>query len=522
MLDPVMVNAESMMMAFTTREKFRNDKELTIPLSEVPLLTLGACIKDDQGPAPKERSMKEMAGFTARFESPIEPPELAILIGQTNDAIWGYLDRQDRLKEKARKQKKNGLPETEPETPETPEEELAREKALEKALDILKNGSPLESLREGFLLNHVGHEEIFRVLIYAFCAQSSMTSKGIQPETTGAKGSGKTHANNSTLHELPQEYVYKKSMSPKALYHIPPKQGSVIYIDEKLKPDLVDLVKRVMSNFQEDTEYSTMDGTEWVTLKIPKRQVILGSTVHGVGDDQFNDRTVQVGIINAKKDDEEYAKFEATRRQEGRPEYQITEHIEVCRCMLRIIREHEFRVKMPDITFAYVSDRRLINIFYDLCEASAILHYMQRVYTAEPDGGIISVVPNKNDVAAALDFEMFRMARPDTDGRLSKQQVALHNVIQENISKNSCDRIEVEELSITDWYGKSQQAVRKLLYGSDGSSQHITGGLVEKTTWYKIGNGRERNTIFCNKVGSITRKNDDDTWYTTFATIKNP
>ena len=46
--------------------------------------------------------------------------------------------------------------------------------------------------------------------------------------------------------------------------------------------------------------------------------------------------------------------------------------------MLRHIREREFIVTIPRIRFAYLHDKRLINILFDFVEASAILNYMQR------------------------------------------------------------------------------------------------------------------------------------------------
>ena len=132
---------------------------------------------------------------------------------------------------------------------------------IEDAEVILKTGTPLESLLNGFRLNHAGHEENARAIIYAFCAQSSATSKGIQPEVTGSKGSGKSHSIASTLFMMPEEYIWESSFSPKYLYYKPPQQGCIIYIDERLSEDLVNLVKKIMSNFQRETRHSTSCGT---------------------------------------------------------------------------------------------------------------------------------------------------------------------------------------------------------------------------------------------------------------------
>jgi hypothetical protein len=281
---------------------------------------------------------------------------------------------------------------------------------------------------------------------------------------------------------MPQKYIWESSFSSKFLYYNPPPQGAIIFIDERLSDDLVDLVKKIMTNFQRDTHHSTLVEKKPAKLTIPKRIVIIGATVSGGGDNQYNDRTVQVGILNSKADDEAYYEFESKRRSEGRPEFQINDHIETCRAMLLHIREREFIVTIPKIQFAYLHDKRLLNILYDFVEASAILNYMQRDHS-ESDG-VVKVTPNNADLTAALDFEMFRMNNAEAEGRLTRAETALHEKIQENIPGKS---IEFTESEIAELYGTSQNAIRKLLYGGGGTQNAISGGLIDKTPgWYTI------------------------------------
>ena len=300
---------------------------------------------------------------------------------------------------------------------------------------------------------------------------------------------------------MPQEYVWESSFSPKVLFYNPPRQGCIIFIDERLNDDLKDLIKKIMSNFQRETRYSTMVERKPAKLVIPKRIVVIGASVGGAGDDQYNDRTVQVGILNSPADDEKYYEFESKRRAEGRPEFQVTDQIEICRAMLRHIREREFVVTTPKIQFAYLHDKRLINILYDFVEASAILNFMQRDH-AEKDG-VVTVTPNKDDLTAALNFEMFRMNDSEVQGRFTKAETALHQKIQETIK---IDGQELTESEIAVIYGKSQNAIRKLLYGDGGTQGHITGGLIDKTAgWYTIAPATStdfhgQNVIRCKKV----------------------
>jgi hypothetical protein len=281
---------------------------------------------------------------------------------------------------------------------------------------------------------------------------------------------------------MPEEYIWESSFSPKFLFYKPPRQGCIIYIDERLSDELVTLVKKIMSNFQRETRHSTLVERKPIDLVIPKRIVVMGSTVNGAGDDQYNDRMVQVGILNTPADDEKYYEFESQRRFEGRPEFQINDHIKTCRAMLRHIREREFVVTIPRIRFAYLHDKRLINILFDFVEASAILNYLQRDHSES--GGVVKVTPNHADLAAALNFEMFRMNNSDAEGRLTRAETALHQKIQESIKG---EESEFTESKIAELYGKSQNAIRKLLYGDGGTQNAIAGGLIDKTpAWYTV------------------------------------
>lgn len=358
--------------------------------------------------------------------------------------------------------------------------------------------SPLDYLLKCYRKNHVGHEELARGYIYAFCCQSSSTCKGIQPSATGDKGSGKSHSAESTVFLMPQDYIWKSTFSDQALYYSPPLQGSMIFIDEKISDALVDLLKRMMTNFQRETERTVVIDKEPKTLTIPKRQVVITASVHGSGDDQFADRSVQLGILNDKEDDKKYADFEGLRRHEGRPEFIIDDEIRICREMLLIIRKKEFFVRSPQINFAYHKDRRLINIFFDFMEASAILNHLQREHTVE--NNIVNVIPSNDDVLAGMNFEMFRYSNEKLDVRLTKSQQTLHEKLQNAIPDNM-NMMSKTEAEITKIYGKSQQAVRKLLYGEGGNPQNITGGLIQATNNYIVDKEPETN----NNIIRITR-----------------
>jgi hypothetical protein len=356
--------------------------------------------------------------------------------------------------------------------------------AILQAEEILKNGNPLEYLLDGFRLNHQGHEEVSRSIIYAMVLQSSETTKGLQPSISGAKGGGKSHGARSTLHLQPPEYLWDSSLSTKSLYYHKPREKCTIYIDESLPDPIVDIIKRVQTNFQTVTTHKTIVDKKPVTLEINKRMVFINTSVFQGGDDQLKDRALAVGIMNEKADYDAYYKFEMPRRKEGRPEFLVNDQVLVCREIMLHIKLREFNVKLPDIDFAYKHDTRLMNQVFDLMEGSAILNYMQREHV-DLDG-VIHVLATEADLQAALNFGMFTIADKDSEGRLSRSERALDEKIQKYIDTKKVDAVELTESEIADIYGKTQQAVRKLLYGANGNQHTWNGGLLENAPWYKM------------------------------------
>jgi len=54
------------------------------------------------------------------------------------------------------------------------------------------------------------------------------------------------------------------------------------------------------------------------------------------------------------------------------------------------------------------------------------------------------------------------------------------------IEKRKTDNVELTEGELADLYGKTQQAIRKLVYGDGGNQNDIKGGLLEKAPWYTL------------------------------------
>lgn len=398
------------------------------------------------------------------------------------------------------------------------EEEAAQHNAVleKRAMEILDTGDPILEIKQGYALNHFGDDEVYRAVVYASVLQSSVTTKGLQVYINGEKGAGKSSSLKAAIHLLPQEWVVDSSFSSKALYYESLPEKSIIILDDSaLNDEQVTLLKRCITNFQCETHHKTVINHQIKRMAIPPRILWLGTSVMEEGDEQFRDRFVALSIRNERIDDEEYVRWELERRGQGRKEIETNKAVELSRAILRHFREREFIVEgIEKIKFSYVNDRRLVNMFLDFVEASAILHYRQRKHTVSQGSPIITVEPNMNDIHNAQSFSFFRLLDPEAEGRLSRACIALDQIIQENMKPGK--HKEYSEADLAKVGNKTIQSIRKLLYGKDGNQKNITAGLCKHAKWWLPGQSTSedrKNQYIINVYEHRTSITGDFAWF---------
>jgi hypothetical protein len=362
-----------------------------------------------------------------------------------------------------------------------------------RALQALSDFNPMQKFIDAFKISHIGHYQILRAIVYAECLKSSCTTKGLQPAVTGNRGSGKSHAVKTAVHLLPKDAIYTATLSPKALYYKQPESKTTFYMDDAvLQEELVSLMKRKQTQFQEPTIYGTVMDKKWAEISIDKRMVFITTSVAQLGDEQLTDRALLIDIKNEKADDEAFYQFENERRTKGLMEFPETEEVILCRDMLSHIRQLEFRVIIPSLDFAFYNDRRLIGQCYDLLEASAILNYKLRKTSV--DNGVVVVTATKEDLGNALDFDMFKFSDEETLARMSKSERGFDMQVQ--ILLNGNETMKFTEKELSDKTKLSVPGIRNYLYGRGNSAAQIKDGvgLCGKTTWYKIDSCKDQIT----------------------------
>jgi hypothetical protein len=414
----------------------------------------------------------------ARFS--LKEDELKTAIEKANEITIAIKAKESLAQEEERKHAEMVMQNTPAPAPDP--KEIKRQADVISALQ----DKPMEKFIAAYKLSHIGHYQILRSIIYAVCLKSSGTTKGLQPVITGKRGSGKSHGARTAIHLHPTNGLYAGTVSDKYLYHVKPADKTTFYMDDvDLTDNFTSFLKRKQTEFQQDTTYGTQDGPNWVTISVGKRMVFITTATSQQGGNQLSDRALTIDIKNEETDDKEFYEFEKERRMKGLPEFPECDEVWLCRDMLEHIAEREFHVMLPSLDFSFYHDRRLIGQCYDMMEASAILNYLSRDHDIN-DEGVIVVKATKDDLANALDFDMFKFADKDADDRLLKSERAFDVKVQSLLKGNEKMTWTQKQLALDTKTNES--TLRKYLYGHGKNAESFEegDGLCGKTCWYHI------------------------------------
>ncbi len=269
----------------------------------------------------------------------------------------------------------------------------------DKALAIAKRGSPYNFLIWQAQRNHLGDIPYQKVLIASVASTSSLTSNGIQPGSTGDKGSGKSDACAATYHLIPNDRRLDGSLSPMSLFYLQEKgrlqAGMVLFSDDVEYEPILPIYKRSTARFQQGiTHYTVSSGKnrEAMELHIPPRLSWWLTSVESVPNEQANDRQSPISTDSSPVHKKMVSKEIGTRR--ARKEIRLTEDegILVARAIIADIYDNgPFKVLIPQADKAEwlkYADFRGQEQFWDLVDALAILRWRQRVI--DSDGWLVA------------------------------------------------------------------------------------------------------------------------------------
>ncbi|SDF47185.1 hypothetical protein SAMN04488589_0623 [Methanolobus vulcani] len=308
--------------------------------------------------------------------------------------------------------------------------DVDRQRAIATAQNILLTKDPLMFALDVIQTIHTGDKNNIKILLIAIANQSCLNSNGLQATFNGDKGSGKTHLVSSTVHVMPQEYVYVGKLSDKAIYRmLYLLDGSIIFSDDThLSEALEEIMKEAMSKFQKQISYTVVLNDEAKVFNGPKRMMMLLTSVENRNSDELRDRMFMLTPENSTQQHDNVWDYTNESLKTGESRLVVVdEKILVCREMFRIIKQQTFNVIIPEeiADNAVCTDKskyRAINKFWDMVKGFTILNFAQR---EKDDRGYL--IATKDDFYNAK--ELFETQMTNIMSSLDDKERAIMNAL---------------------------------------------------------------------------------------------
>ena len=354
------------------------------------------------------------------------------------------------------------------------EDDGVTEEIRTKALEILKNGKPVEFFLETFNKIHVGDRDLGHILIYCTGSQLNKTSNGLHPKLSGESGMGKSDAVETFLHCLPKCAYIKTSLSSKSIFYHDIHPGTIIFLDDyKQNDDLDAIIKQTSSRFHEPYEHRTIDKDRQAQVMTAPAGIVWAITSVDTSQDiQVLNRQVGLDVDATEDTTKAVIDHLLCQAESGQERFPDLEEVLICRAMVLELKKHCFKVAIPfarRIKWKDLSSRRNPSIFLDLIRSNAVWHFMQRK-AAEED----FIEATEEDFHAA---KRLYVGRADTlIDKLSKPERKLAEAILANHGEMYRDEAAtVLKVSVN--------RISQLVHGENGKT-----GLLQKLPGFNVEN----------------------------------
>ena len=353
-------------------------------------------------------------------------------------------------------------------TPKSNKEEFSDE-VKAKALDVLKNGDPLQYLVDSCRRRVLGADTAFRKLACCISVQNINQSTGLHPKMSGESSGGKTWTLTMFAHHMPWEMIIQGSMSAKAgFYH---KDGDrVLRILDDYRAgneDLDTVIKQTSSAFHQPYKHRTVANHEAKTLTIGREQTWAITSVDGSQDIQVLNRQLPINVDDSTELTKEVNGLTVERYGKGEVSHPVDEDVLVCRCMFQILRDEGYiDVVIPfhdRIEWLDTSNRRNAPIFMDLLIAHTGIYCYQRQKDAEGH-----YLATEGDYAAARALFTDRDAEELVKRLTARERDVIKLLVSAGPAGLTRDEIS-EKLNIV------PSRVSQIIHGEKGA-----GGLMQK------------------------------------------
>ena len=381
------------------------------------------------------------------------------------------------------------------------------EEIRNKARAIAERGDPVKFLIYQAQRNHLGDINYQKVLLCSIVSSSSLTSKGIQPGSTGDRGSGKTDACDAAYILVPPDRKLDGSLSPMSLFYMERekllKAGMIFYSDDVEYEPILPIYKRSAGSFQKGTKHRTVSKDRTLMeLVLPPRLVWWLTSVESVSNEQAFDRQYPISTDSTPDHKKRVSKELGSRRARKELKLVEDEGILVSQALFQDIFESgPFKVFIPqarNAEWTIVADFRGQERFWDLVDAFAILRWRQR--KRDGDGWIIA---DDQDIIDAKSLFLVHKVTHATD--LTESELKLVGVLMSGVT--------MTQKSLVEATGLSQSTVSERLTSIMAKSPLVTCDYAQGQKLYSINNTIDHKSKYWEKVELIRIETDSEKVY---------
>jgi len=349
-----------------------------------------------------------------------------------------------------------------------------------KAMEILKNGSPLEYVAAAVDKSHKGDAEL-KYLYYLSGLMLGVKSDLIHISAVGTSGKGKSDLSHRVgCCYPPHMYHYLQDLSPKSIQFAVEagklKGKSIVIVDEaEVAKEGIPTLRALTSSETgaKARNYWTVKDMEFLDIRLDGKIVVWLNSVDPVDDPQLNNRFIMANVDESKELDKLVHEHQKKRYGYGKEGEELLEEFKIIRAMSEILLEGEDNVVIPyieQVVWGGAQNRRNFPIFLLLVKACTKVHMFQRETTS------------KGDVLATR--EDFDIAR----------------AIWESVIKTQATKVDNKCIEIMDYLPPSEDAAK--------TRAEITQALGIPT-----GTLRDKVDGILVPAGLVNSKKEENRWY---------
>lgn len=357
------------------------------------------------------------------------------------------------------------------------------------ATEVLKTGDPITFILDVFNQIHIGDRRIAELLVSSVGSTCVSNCAGIHPKLSGGSGKGKSHAGKTMLHLIPKGFWVNTSLSGKALYYNPVKEGTIVFSDDiAISDDLESLLRRATADFQHSIEHRTVDNTRTgKILRIPARIVWWLASVEDEFDIQTLNRQVGTGVDDSSETDRLVLEQQLMYAEIGTSDFPENDAVATARMIFNDIKKLFVRVVIPfarRIEWRGWDNRRNLPMFLDMIKVRTLFNYKQRETIESQEDSSYMIIATEED------FEQAAKLYQDRAETQSTKLIANELKIIDYLALGPAD-----VSTIASGIDIPYHTVRRLLVGSKNGNGGMLGkvtGLSTEDVTYRTDGGNRR------------------------------